>query len=214
MDDKELEQQLQESANAVKIRGFSSRWKEIKKQMPPRKKNYKRTLKYLIAVATGSCAIALAVILPLVLRPNKEFLYYLPIDVPFDSTTEEKFYQDLASADFETVDFSSVPIEEYFIGRTEDQVVRGGALVYNNEDGLSEYVFVVTFYSPEITFTEADFSGLTDTVTVEGTEVAYKTTVGDLYESRAFFVYKDVSYIVNYTSLNDDLEEFLSMLIS
>ena len=63
-------------------------------------------------------------------------------------------------------------------------------------------------------FDEEEFSALTDTVKIDNTEIAYKVTEGDLYESRAFFVYNEVSYIVEYTSLNNDLLDFLSTLIN
>lgn len=213
MEDRELEKLLTESADKVQIRGFSSRWKEIKKKMSPPKKNYKRTLKYFTALATGCCLIALAVILPFVLRPKNEILYFLPEDIPLHTTTQEQFFYELSSANFETVDFSSLQVEEYFIAKSSDQVVRGGRVAYNNLDGLSEYVFSVTFYSSDIIFDEQDFSSLTNSVAIENTEVVFITTKDDLYESRAFFVYQETSYIVEYSSLNNDFLEFLSALI-
>lgn len=214
MDDKELEKKLMESANEVQIRGFSSRWKEIKKKMSPPKKSRKRMLKYITALATTCCMIALAVVLPIVLRPKKEVLYYFPNNIPFQSATQEQFFLELTSVDFQTVDLSSLPIDEYFIGKSADQVVRGGVVAYNNLDGLNEYVFIITFYSPDVKFEEGTFSALTNTVTIDNTEIAYKTTEEDLYESRAFFVYSEVSYIVEYTSLNDDFPDFLSNLMN
>ena len=171
-------------------------------------------LKYFATLATACCIIALAIALPIALRPKKEVLYYFPNDIPFQSTTKEQFFLDLTSVDFQIVDLSSLPIDEYFIGKSTDQVVRGGVVAYNNLDGLSEYVFIVTFYSPDIMFDEEEFSALTDTVKIDNTEIAYKVTEGDLYESRAFFVYNEVSYIVEYTSLNNDLLDFLSTLIN
>lgn len=214
MDDRELEKLLTESADKVQIRGFSSRWKEIKKKMSPPKKNYKLTLKYFTAMATGCCLLALAVILPFVLRPENEVLYFLPEEAPLNVTTEEQFFYELNFANFEIADFSSLQVEEYFIARSSDQVVRGGRVAYNNSDGLSENIFTVTFYSSDIILDEQEFLGLANTVTIESTEVVFRTTEGDLYESRAYFVYKEVSYIVEYTSLNNDLLEFLSTLIN
>lgn len=213
MDDKELENQLQTSADKSKIRGFSSRWKEIRDQISPPKKSYKTTLKYLTAVATGCCLIALAVILPFVLRPNNEILYLSPEDAPLEIATEEQFFYELNSANFEIVDFSPFQVEDYFIARSSDQVVRGGRVIYNNLDGLSEYIFSITFYSLNVIFDEQDFSNLSDEIVIEQTEIVFETTEGDLFESRAFFVYKEARYIVEYSSLNNDFLEFLTALL-
>lgn len=213
MDDRELENLLKESANEIQIRDFSSRWKEIKNKMSPPQKKHKRAFKYVIAVTTVCCLIALAVILPFVLQPNSEILYLSSEEAPLDVTTEEQFFYEINSASFKTLDFSHLQIEEYFIAKSSDQVVRGGRVAYNNLDGLSEYIFSVTFYSSDIIFDEQDFSNLINTVTIKNTEVIFKTTEDDLYESRAFFVFEETSYIVEYSSLNNDFLDFLTALI-
>lgn len=156
--------------------------------------------------------------MPFALRPNNEFVnksenYLFPEDVTLEATTKEQFFRELNSANFETVDLSSLRAEEYLIAKSAARVPIGGQIVYNNSDGLLGYIFTVTFYSSDFAFEEGNLSDLTNTVTIEDTKVAFETDEGDLYESRAFFVLRDMSYVVEFSSRNNDFLEFLTALI-
>lgn len=213
MDDKELEKILKESTEKTEIRSFSSRWKEIKRMMSVPKKNNRKILKFSIALAISCCLIALAIILPFALLPANDIPYYKPNDVYFETTSLEEFQAEMESVNIDLVELSSFQAEVYYIARSSDLVVRGGRIIYNNLEGLTENIFAITFYSLGVSFDESDFAVLTDEVLIGNTKIIFETAEEDLYESRAFFVYKDVSYIVEYSSLNDDFIEFLSTLI-
>ena len=214
MDDKELEDLLRESASKVEMKEFSVRWKEIKDRLPESDKRIRFSYKIFLALASSICLIILAIILPFTLSPGEEQHYFTGNEVSYVSVTEDRFFKELDSVGFKIDNLQQFDIDKYFIAYTEDEVVRGGRIAFENLTGEKEYVFTLTILSSQILIDETEYSDLTEEIVIGDTIIKYKTVGADLYESTVFAKYRDIAYIIDYTSLNDDLGLFLDLLYS
>lgn len=212
MDDKELENMIKTSADEIEMKDFSQRWAEIKDRLPIEKKRIRVSMKHILAIASSVAILILAVVLPIALLPSNESHYFTVNDVVLSGVSKEEFYSELGSTKLEIVNFQQYNFDEYFLGRTDDSIARGGRVIYNNENGESEFLFSVTFFSAEIIIDESEYADLEDEMVVEGVAIRYKTNADELFENKAMFSYNEVNYFVDYTSLNDDLASFLEQL--
>lgn len=210
MEDKELEELLKESVNKVKMKDFSERWNEMKDRMPKRKKRF--SYKIFLALASSICLVILAVTLPLALKPKER--YFTGNELSYLSVTEDRFFSEMNSAGFETKAFRELKIDKFFIALTEDETLRGGRVAFENLAGDETYIFTITVLSSAIVFDEADFRDLTFEMAIGDAEIHFKTTQTDLYESEVYVRYRSDSYVISYTSLEDDLEQFLAKLFT
>ena len=218
MEDKELEKLIKESADKIQMQPFEERWNAIegRLQKNEEKKGVNFKLVRWVSLAASFCLVlALAIILPLVLKPALDptpepppVSYFGEKEVNMTEVAQADFYSDLAQTEMQTISFSNLEIEEYYIGKTSDDVVKGGRVL--DETGTAGYFLKITFYDNTVTLKEEDYKALTSIMTVNGVEVKYNTTEDGLFTSNALLTYKDVTYIVVYTSANDDLSTFLS----
>lgn len=214
MNDKELEDLLRESAETAPMKDFSERWEQVKDRIPPSEKRIRFSYKTFLALASSVCLIVLAVVLPLFLRNAEEKHYFSGYDLAFKSVTEDRFSNELNAVGLLPDNLQQFELDKYFIAFTKDDAVVGGMVSFENLTGEEEYIFTVTFLSSLSLINEADYKYLTKEMTVGAVTVRYQTVEEELYESKALAQYKGLTYIIEYSSLNDDLNSFLSQLFS
>lgn len=214
MDDKELEKILKDSANKIEMKSFSSRWKEIKAQIPKSKKD-ERSIKYVVALISFLClTIIVAIMIPMFLQPTEEKRYFSVSEISYEEVTREQFYSELDSIGMEILNIREFAFDVYSLARTSDSIVRGGSVTYENTKGDAAYIFSITFFTSDVLVDETEYSDLRSEVIVKECLIKYKTTNEGLYQSTALMKFKDTTYIINYSSLNDDLTVFLDQLIN
>jgi hypothetical protein len=219
MEDKETEKVIEKSIKDIKMKSFSARWAEIKDRLPEKKKR-PIWIKRLSAIAASVCGIvALAIILPLSLNKAQnqdiptETTYFALSDILADTVTEEEFFAELREAKINTIDFSKLNLDVYSLAKTRDSVVRGGKIAFDNLEETEEYVYIITFYNETVSV-DSNYSDLKTNVNINGIDIKYETKEDEIYESTAFVKYKDITYIIEYSSLNDDLIDFLNILFA
>ncbi len=220
MEDKELEKLIKESADKIEMQPFEERWNAIEGRLQKngKKKGVNFKLVRWVSLAASFCIVlALAIILPLVLNPAPNpapepppISYFDENEVDMTESTQVEFFSGLATTEMQTIDFSKLQIEKYYIGKTNDSAIKGGMIRFENLAGTATYFLKITFYDNTVTLNEHNYTKLTSIMTVNGIEVKYNTTADGLFTSKALLTYKDVTYIVEYTSINDDLSTFLS----
>lgn len=218
MEDKELEKLIKESADKIEMQPFEERWNAIEGRLQKNegKKGVNFKLVRWVSLAASFCLVlALAIILPLILKPTPEptptpppISYFDENEVETDKVSLEDFNIGISQTGMQTIDFSSLTVEEYFLAKTQDLIVKGGKI--ENQTGALGYLFTIIFYDNTITLKESTYKTLASTMTINNIEVKYNTTEDGLFTSKALLTYKDVTYIVEYTSVNDDLSTFLS----
>ncbi len=224
MEDKELEKLIKESADKIEMKPFEERWNAIEGRLQKKEKkkgvNFK-LVRWASLAASFCLVLALAIILPLVLKPAPEPMpepppvsYFDETELDMNPATKDNFYFEINKTKMQVVDFSHLTLDKYFLGTTQDLIVKGGKI--ENQTSVLGYLFTIIFYDNTIILKESNYTTLTSTLTVNNIEVRFKEQTSEveegifITESTALLTYKDVTYIVEYISEKDDLSTFLS----
>lgn len=219
MENKDAEKKIKEIADSIEKKTFSECWDEIKDRLPKKEKRF--NIKRWIAVAASACSLlALAILLPIFFSPRTsvppETSYFNLSEILAEAVTKDEFYSQLNSADLDIIDVSELNIEAYQLAKTNDNVIRGGRLFFENLEGTEEYMFTITFYDKTVDFEEETrYADLLQNTAVNGINIRYKTEETDgIYESVALAKYEEISYIIEYSSLNMDAEDFFNTVFA
>lgn len=212
----EIENKLQESADNIKMRKFSEVWKEIEPELAPKKKKFPLK-KWLPAVASFCLILAVSITLPLVLRKEKPTRYYFE-DLGLKSVQEDEFYSELKKAQIDCVDFSDYYVESYALFQTQSFQTKGGGIdAYDNPDELT-MIIGINFFDSSINIVEELYADYQLSYSVNGANIRYKLAEyaeEDGVETYNYLIkaeYRNVTYIIDFTSLSDNVITFFDTL--
>ena len=213
MQDKELENLLQEKADNVKMREFSQVWDEIKGEIEvpkPRKQFvWKKWLPATLASAFLVLCIALSPIIINSLKPAPEVFF--TEELRKEVVLETDMFNGLAQANISHVDTSKYLFANTFLYYTEDMQVKGACVnFYSNENVV--FIGIMDLYDSSVDL-NLDLENLYDnSYKVNSTNVLYKfkQESGGLYEYSVYALHNKVQYVIEYTGLSDNLVDFLN----
>lgn len=220
MDEKNLEQQLEESADRIRTEAFSARWKRIRRRLP--RENHAAG-KRIAAIASAACgtaallslALCFGLLIPQAQRQEVQGLrYYEDTELTYVAHPADEFFRIMAETDFSVIDFARLGDSDNYFTAVADGTVLGGQVEFNNSDGGAEYLYSISFFSPQVILKESSYRDLNEELTVGGMTVRYETRDADGYESKALLTCRDVTYFIRYFSLNDDLQIFLERVFA
>ena len=203
MEEKEVERQLKEDAEKLKMKDFSERWEVIKDKIHPtvemtddevlsgqkvlasdygshsESKGVKKKLLFGVGLIVLIVAVCLAIVLPIKLRkPQERFLS--PDDLESKSVTESEFYAAIQSSELQIVDLSAYELDLLYIFTDDNGKVMGGEA--NVIDFENSSVTKLTFYSNKVQ-SELKIANDCWTCTIDGTKIKYVTSSEDGYYS-------------------------------
>ena len=219
MKNRDAEKKIKKMVNNIKMKKFSERWEEIKDRLP-KKEQRVDFRKWVTVFSSGICLIFFVIFLPVFFLCNgmfqKENSYFDLSEVLAESVTKEAFYSQLETVDFLIIDFSELSIDNYQLIKTEDNVIRGGRIVFENLDEDKDYVYTITFYDKTVNIEEETrYFDLNQNITVNNIGIKFKTEeIDGIYETVALAKKEEISYIIEYSSLNMDVEDFFNIVFS
>ncbi len=226
MYDKEIEQSLKDGVEKIELKDFSERWESVSERIQISNANPCKLVDetVLVTAANGNathgklrknslliiCSVflflvlVLSIILPIVLRKNERPAYFDLNALQNIDVTENEFYSEIENLDL--VDFSKFEFETYALLYTYDNDLAGGRLELIDEvEGIySEIVFYTEFVRSYFSVGQ-DYK----VFTVNGSVVQYKTVLSDdFYKTKAKTVKNKLSYEIECSSLDENVESF------
>lgn len=148
--------------------------------------------------------------------PNR---YYFE-ELKLKSVQEDEFYDDLKGNQINCVDFSDYYVESYALLQTNELQTKGGGIdAYDNPNELT-MILVIRFFDSSVMIKEEHYSDYNLSYTINGADIQYKLaehSTGDGVEAYNYLIkakYRDVTYLIDYTSLSDDVIIFFNNLFS
>lgn len=209
MQEKELENLLQEKADKVEMREFSQVWNEIKGQIeepkPQRKFVWKRWAPAFASAFLVLC-IALSPIIINSLKPAPEVFY--SDDLSKQIVSESEMFDGLAQANISHVDLSEYWFLSTFLYYTEDMQVKGACVNFYNTICAG----VINLYDASVDLSLNLESLYDSTYKVNSTDVLYKFKQENagMYEYSIYAVHNKVQYVIEYTGTTNDITNFLT----
>lgn len=230
MENKNIENKLQEAADNIEVREFSLVWEEIKHEIKPAKR--KRFVRWVPIAATAACAIiACSIIIPIALQQNQTISGgnagtniessqplpsppqgYFEDDLILSETTPQDFFSQLSIFEIDFVDVSNYITVSSYLSRTSEQIVKGGYIELTDDLENSTFYLSIEFYdesvktNPILDKYEMDFL-------VGDTVIEYR--VKESYPEDGIYIYdikansNSVNYIMEYTCFTEDIKPFL-----
>lgn len=216
-EDKEIEKEPEEEADQIKMRDFSEVWEKIKDRLETvdEPQGHEKSKKWKPIVGSFVTIFVLsAVIVPVAIYNNREKeRVYLGEKLGAVSVNSEEFYAEIEKEKINVVNFSDFSIESYFLLNTESGVAKGGIV-----DLCGDTLFAtVKFYDAVVVIEESSYESYDLTYADNNIEIRYKLKeyVQDSgYESYTYSIftkYNRVTYIIEYTSVFDDVTEFFKV---
>lgn len=224
--EQDIEKLLQKAVDEKKVDGLSVRWKNLKKslreeELQPvygevlcKQRNGRRFA--LLAALPLVCAVVLAIVLPLCLRNTVPVVQYFSDELVIQFCTKTEFYQTFEDLNREVAISPTVEGENYKFFVTERKaIVKGGQFEII---GYDEYEIscssVISFYDETVTILDRNTVPMEQSVDVNGITVEYALTetTEDVFTYLSWATYKGYTYKIEYSSLSEDIEEFLTEL--
>ena len=209
MQEKELENLLQEKADKVEMREFSQVWNEIKGQIeepkPQRKFVWKRWAPAFASAFLVLC-IALSPIIINSLKPAPEVFF--SDDLSKQIVSETEMFDGLAQANISQVDLREYWFLSTFLYYTEDMQVKGACVNFYNTICAG----VIKLYDASVDLGLNLESLYDSTYKVNSTDVLYKFKQENagMYEYSIYAVHNKVQYVIEYTGTTNDVTNFLT----
>ena len=209
MQEKELENLLQEKADKVEMREFSQVWNEIKGQIeepkPQRKFVWKRWAPAFASAFLVLC-IALSPIIINSLKPAPEVFF--SDDLSKQIVSETEMFDGLAQANISHVDLSEYSFISTFLYYTENMQVKGAFLSFYSSSIIAQ----MNLYDASVDLSLNLESLYDSTYKVNSTEVLYKFKQENsgMYEYSIYAVHNKVQYVIEYTGLTNNVTDFLT----
>ena len=216
MDNREIENKLQESADNIEVRDFSQVWEDIKYQVKPIKE--KRRISWLPKVAAFVGIIICAVFVPIIINQiNKtnipEEVIYFDDELHTETVPTNEFSQQLLSENIVIVDTSDYFIMSSYILKTTDGIIVGGRLELVDDVNNSTFYSIVNIYSKSVQLTENEEVNY-DIYTINNQTINYR--IKEAYPSDNIYVYeisteyKGMNYRIEHTCSDEDIKPFLN----
>ena len=220
MEDKELEKQLQESADNMKMKEFSAVWAEIGGEVQIRSSEKRRQRRWIAAGAAACLALVCCVglIIGLYVWP-KDTVYFYPGSLGETLMKDlDQFEEELAEAGIFPVDFSRYEVSACALLQTNGTLeTKGGAVSIGYDLENPVYLADVSFYDQTVSVRE-NYLHYEHYFTVNSAQIWYDVKEYD--ETDGYRVYavtakhKGLTYVIEYSVFADDIEEFLTGFFS
>ena len=233
MENKDVEKLLKESAEELKAKDFSERWKNISERINSAQEvEIKETTSETVLVTSVNtntsqnsirkkigfsvCAVfllrvmCLAIVLPITLKTNDKPIFFNLDELNNDGVSEDEFYNKIYEADLKIFNIEDFDVDSYILFYTEDNIVVGGKFEINDEDeGIySKVIFYDTSVKSSFEIGE-DYKSYN----VNGFNIEYKTALfEELYSTTAKAVGANISYEFECLAIDENIESFFDKL--
>ena len=222
MKEQEIEKLLKEKADEMEIRDFNDVWGEIKDRVNVKKKQ-RRTWRW-VSIAASFVGVIMAgmLILPKVV-PNQpdnsqepEILFYAE-QLSSVAVTENEFHAGFNAASINCIDASNYDVLNYALYYTEDEEVKGGALDFCDDEENPSWFVILNVYDKNVQFPKNLYNDYTLSLeTSNGAKIQYKLDTyseeDGLYVYRAKAVFNSTSYLVEYSTFENNPTQFFEEL--
>ena len=212
MEDKELENLLKEKAESVKMKDFSKVWEEIKDEIkePVKEKKFrwKKWMPMIMASAVLVVCLSLSPIIIKSLSPAPEEQIYFSDDLSKQEVAFDDALSGLAQASINHVDLSDYTFISTFLYYTEKMEVKGANITFYNSTLFVE----MRLYDKNVDLNLNLEMLYDESCKINSTDVLYKSkqkTEG-AYSYNIFAVHNNVQYVIEYTAIYDNLNDFLN----
>ncbi len=234
MQEIDIENELKNSADKITVKSYSKRRDNIKDRIFPdgngrevsaadavlatsvgtvagNPVSKKRNIFIAVLSLVLGCILTLAIVLPLTLNKS-EPTYLDPGELKNNIVDQGQFYEQVDKAGLEIVDLSAYELYSFLIITpilNEDEVKGGSVTGYGDRFNID-----VSFYDKTVVM-PAEYLKYKGRYYVGGTEIYYETEFGEeVYDTKAFVRYKDISYVIRYISLDDDVSDVFENLFA
>lgn len=232
MKEQDIEKQLKESADNIKMKDFSERWEIIKERIrlesenqtvvPCEQKvavtsggyNLHNVTTKKVSFAVGLCclflAIVLAIVLPLVLKKNSAKRYFGLDELETINVSVEEFNSEITKSNIKVIDLSNYEINSCNLLYSEDNQLKGGkADLFDSENSV---LIVLHFYSSDVEY-ENDIGMNFKILNVNSVQIKYQIELNDnVYKSKAFTEKNDVIYKFDCIAATDNINPVFEKL--
>ncbi len=219
MQEKKIEEILQEKAEQIKVRNFDEVWQDIKgeieKEQTPQIKEKKLGWKKWLSLSLASCFILVAIILtPYLLKepkPVPEELFYADKLSRYERSADDML-SGLSQANILHVDFSDYEIIDCGIYLTEDNKVKGAEInLYEQTELL--FFGLIKLYSNDVKLNidiEKDYDTEYKTTNYNA-HYKFNREENNMFYYDIYAVKNGVQYVIEYTGISDNVVEFLNV---
>lgn len=214
MQDKELEELLQQEADQVKLRDFSQVWEEIKGEIelpvkPKKKFSWKKKFSIILASAT---VLVCAVFAPFVIKgltPQEEV--YFVDGLQTQIVTTQEMLDGLSQAQITHVDLSDYVISDTRLYMTEDQQVKGSKITFMDDENNPTFFATMQMCVNNVDL-DIDLEKYDNSKKVNSADVKYKLKQesSGLYDYSVYATCNGVQYVIEYTGVGNNLDDFLN----
>ena len=217
MQDKDIEQILQEKADNVKMRDFSEVWENIKDEIKePKREKRKVNGKKLSLILVSAIVVICLALSPIIIKsltpptvPPEEV--YFSDDLRSEDVESSTMLDGLLNAGLLKVTLNIYSFMDCKLVFTEDNQVKGAGFTFF---GYTEPMFysVAQLYDKNVNIGIEIEDTYDSYVEVNGAKVnyKYKGVVDGMYKYDVYAVHSDVQYVMDYGGLTDNLMEFLT----
>ncbi len=214
MQDKELEELLQQKADQIKLRDFSQVWEEIKGEIEsPAKPKKKFSWKKRFSIILASAAVLVcAVLAPFVingLTPQEEVYFVDGLQTKI--VTSQEMLDGLSQAQIAHVDLSDYTLTDTKLYVTEDLQVKGAEMIFMDDESNPTFFAIMQICGNDVN-ANIDLENYKDSIKVNSADVKYKLKQ-ETSEASYYSVYatcNGVQYVIEYTGVSENLNEFLN----
>ncbi len=199
MKEQDIEKQLKESADNIKMKDFSERWEIIKERIrlesenqtvvPCEQKvavtsggyNLHNVTTKKVSFAVGLCclflAIVLAIVLPLVLKKNSAKRYLGLEELEIVSVTVEIFETELNKSNINIIDLSDYSNSDFQLFYSKDEQLKGGYVHLFDEENAT--LIMLLFHTNDVQ-SDIKFSTEYKTINVNSVNIKYEKIANEL----------------------------------
>lgn len=235
-ENEQIENILKKSADDIKIKSFADRWKDIESRLDFNRGEeavQKEKVPVLVTQNTGSggsgnrsssirrniicialclCFVIILAILVPVFVKESEPAYFEPSELIYGFVSEEEFYETVKNSGIDIVDINRYKYEEFSLLKTVSGEIHGGKFSINDMDNMM--IIQVTFYSSSVIISDTEFINA-NKHQISDTEILYKKLDNvDLIQYKALAKHNNVTYLIEYMSLADNLLDFLDQFFA
>lgn len=214
MQDKELEELLQQEADQVKLKDFSQVWEEIKGEIEPPtkpKKKFSWKKKFSIILASATVLVC-AVLAPFVIKgltPQEEV--YFVDGLQTQIVTSQEMLEGLSQAQIAHVDLSNYIITSARLYATENLQVKGAEMTFMDDENNPAFFATMQIYDDNVNL-DVNLDNYNNSKKVNSADVKYKLKQesSGLYDYSVYATCNGVQYVIEYTGVGNNLDDFLN----
>ena len=214
MQDKELEELLQQEADQIKLRDFSQVWEEIKGEIEPPtkpKKKFSWKKKFSIILASAMVLVC-AVLAPFVingLTPQEEV--YFVDGLQTQIVTTQEMLEGLSQAQIAHVNLKDYVLSDTKLYVTEDLQVKGAEITFMDDENNPNFFAVMKLCVNNVDL-DVNLDNYNNSKKVNSADVKYKfkQESSGLYDYSIYATCNGVQYVIEYTGVGNNLDDFLN----